>query len=101
MTNKTLFYISFLLLFGVACAGIRAMSGDGLFTDDNAHSDGSYIESFLVSNRDTYKFFGFRDHPSIPDSMLAYGNTGKSLAADDTRPVTRSGLPAIPIISGC
>jgi len=100
MTNKTLFYISFLLLFGVACAGIRAMSGDGLFTDDNAQSEGSDMESLLVSNRDTKKFFGFWDHPSVPDSMLAYVNTGKSLAADDTRTVTRSGLPAIPIISG-
>src|SRR5690625_6758813 len=32
--------------------------------------------------------------------MAAYVNVGKSLSADDTRTVTRQGLPAIPIITG-
>lgn len=100
MNKKTLIAISFLILFVAACASIRAMSGDGLFTGENERSETSGEESLRVSDSNSNKFFGFWDHPSVPDSMLAYVNVGKSLAADDTRAVTRSGLPAIPIISG-
>src|SRR5690625_7195504 len=53
-----------------------------------------------MSGQNTKKFFGFWDHPALPDSMAAYVNVGKSLSADDTRTVTRQGLPAIPIITG-
>lgn len=100
MRKKTLLSLSFLILFVAACASIRAMSDNGLFAGESERSETPDEGALRMSGQNTKKFFGFWDHPSVPDSMLAYVNVGKSLAADDTRSVTRSGLPAIPIISG-
>lgn len=100
MSKKTLLSLSFLILFVAACASIRAMSDNGLFAGESERSETPNERALRMSGQNTKKFFGFWDHPALPDSMAAYVNVGKSLSADDTRTVTRHGLPAIPIITG-
>lgn len=100
MIKKSLLLLTVSLLFVAACAGFRAMGGEGIFTGGSDRSGNSADGTLLTAEGNSNKFFGFWDHPSLPDTMLPYVNTGKSLAADDTRTVTRSGLPVIPIISG-
>lgn len=99
MTFKSLIPILAVLLFFAACASFSTLGGD-LFPGSGNPAGSSDEEAIRLSLGDRSKFFGFWDHPAVPDSMAAYVNVGKSLSADDTRTVTRHGLPAIPIITG-